>query len=180
MVNPVINALNEEPHPPKWLILIPDKDILANPQNKGIKSSVGMGISLHYIIKKIDEAFDRRCNDILTKKPGALAKIQTKIIWVRMLKRPVTTVVDEKESEILDLRNKFNSILETRLFDGDADNHHIISIEVRPEEFDFTGYLTSSGKESFWREMIRGLQKFDLDEIKLKPRQQQHHQLSNW
>ena len=87
------------------------------------------------------------------------------MVWVRMLKRPQV-----QPGSMLLLRNKFNSILEERLLDGNVDSHHIISITVNQEEFDLQGNLTSAGKLEFWCEVDRGLKNFDLDQIKLKPR----------
>ena len=46
-----------------------------------------------------------------------------------------------------------------------------MSIDVRGSEFDLAGNLTSSGKEEFWMEVTRVFKKFDLDKIKLQPRQ---------
>ena len=72
--------------------------------------------------------------------------------------------------EVFASRGKFNSILEERLQDGNAASHHIISIDVHEEGFDLTGELNSIGKESFWKEIDKGLKKFDTNEIKLLPR----------
>ena len=46
----------------------------------------------------------------------------------------------------------------------------LISITVPDNEFDLSGYLTSSGKASFWKEIDCGMKKFDEGDIKLRPR----------
>ena len=43
----------------------------------------------------------------------------------------------------------------------------LISITVPDNEFDLSGYLTSSGKASFWKEIDCGMKKFDEGDIKL-------------
>ena len=99
-----------------------------------------------------------------------------KVIWVRMLKRPDNlkhSVYSDQASPsqaAYALRGKFNSILEECLFDGKADRHQIMSIELNPQGFDLTGCPTSLGFETFWTEVFRGFTKFDKDEIKLRPR----------
>ena len=88
-----------------------------------------------------------------------------------MLKHSVEKI--KENLEIFNLRGKFNSILEERLLDGNADNHHIMSIVVSPEHFDFSGTLTDAGKAGFWLEVDKAMHHFDIGEIKLQPRKVQ-------
>ena len=143
-----------------------------------------MGSTLHYLIKQIDIFIDRRRCDLADKRPGALPPFTTKIIWVRMLKRSsqdkpknITQLPDDLKylQATHNLRGKFNSIMEERLFDGKDDDHRIISIDVQHRYFDITGNLTSAGKEDFWKEINKGFKKFDLNEIKLLPRRPIQH-----
>ena len=166
-INPLVHALNEEPHLPKYIVIVPDKDILYFLNGKNNTSAMAIGSYLHYTIKQIDMYIDRRKTDLCDKKPGAVDPDHTipKIVWVRMLQRPASN-----RKELYLLRGKSNSILEERLFDGNAESHFILSIEVQERHFDFTGDLTATGKAEFWKEVNRGLQKFDKKEITLKPR----------
>ena len=175
MIHPLVKALNENHHLPQYKIMLPDRDILTALHKSNINAALLMGSTLHYLIKQIDMFLERRKRDLLDKKPGALAKMETKVIWVRTLKRiksPGFLSVPTSDNpsplqEANSLRGKFNSILEERLFDGKQDVHRIMSIDARPEEFDIMGNLTSAGKESFWMEVIRGFKKFDKNEISL-------------
>ena len=72
--------------------------------------------------------------------------------------------------KLFDLRTKFNGILEDRILDGNKDNHYVMSIEVNPNDFDCTGYLTKDGKNTFWREVLKAFMKFDTNQISLRPR----------
>ena len=111
-----------------------------------------MGSTLHYLIRQYDMILARCKQDLIDKKPGALPERDiTRIIWVHMIKCPA--VDSEAQKEAQNLRGKFNSILEERLADQINDSHRIISIEVCPDEFDFTGYLTNYGKQEFWKEI---------------------------
>ena len=171
LVNPLIEALNENDHLPKICLILPDKDIWGIIDAKNTRASVVIRSSIHYIVKQMDMYFDHRKLDLEDKKPGALLDTENfpKIVWVHMLKRPKSLVSD---GSLFSVRGKFSSILEEHLMDGHANCHHIISIEVDLNEF-----VWPAGQSDFywqgwiWCEINRGIKKFDLDEIMLRPRQ---------
>ena len=69
--------------------------------------------------------------------------------------------------ELYALRGKFNSLLEERIYEDNKELHRIMSIDVPLSKFDFMGNLSPHGKSIFWKEIIRGFKKFDLNEITL-------------
>ena len=69
---------------------------------------------------------------------------------------------------IFSFRGRFNSILEERLLNRNAENHFIMSIEVEPNDFDIGGNFTSPGAATFWREVSKAVQKLDAGEITLR------------
>ena len=164
---PFIEALNENVRLLKYIMMIPDKDMIVAMKNRNFASSQVMGGILHYIIKKMDLLIERRCNDITEICSGALLDNHPKIVWVGMLRRGKSA--DGKKHEIFSLRRKFNSMLEERLLEA-RESHHIISIDVPTDEFDLLGNLSPSGKIKFWREIDRDMTKFDNGLITLKPR----------
>ena len=166
LVNPLVDALNDDHHLPKYVILVPDKDLFTD--SKKEQTAYAMGSNIHYVITQTDVHLERRHQDLLNKRPGALSKDFPKSIWIRMLKRPVNQL--KENAELFGLRGKFNSILEDRLLDGNAENHHIMSIEVAANHFDLAGNLTDKGKEEFWIEVDKAIKKFDRGEIPLRPR----------
>ena len=168
LLNPFIDALNANAHLPDLVLVIPDGDLLKNLKVQNNCSAMTIGASLHYLIKQMDIVTQRRKQDLNTKRPGALKVASTKFIWVRMLRRPPND--SPRKADIFALRGKFNTILEQRLLDGDAANHHIISIDVPAEDFDFSGLLTETGKRYFWKELDKGLQRFLNNDITLKLR----------
>ena len=152
------------------MIMIVDWDILTSLACHNISSSLVLGSTLHYLIKQIDTILYRRRQELLQKKPGAVSKNPTKIIWVRMLKRSNQELLSMARKAAIGLRGKFNSALEERILDGTPpESHHIMSIEVRNHEFHHSGKLTLLGKEEFWKEINRALKRFDANEISLKP-----------
>ena len=166
---PLVEVLNEKKRLPKLLLVMPDKDLIHYLINRDMSSSIVIGASLHYIIKQMDMYISRQQQGILLQKPGALMRDEfPKIIWIRMMKRP--NLKSPAAVSTFAMHGKFNSILEERLHDGNADNHFIMSIKVTSEEYDMTGNLTSTGKANFWKEVNRGLECFDKNQISLKPR----------
>ena len=168
ILHATVQAFNDRDRLPKYILMMPDWDIIVSLLKDNIESSYVMGATLHYLIKQVDILIARRCQDILEKKPGTVTDGHPYVVWVRMIKRG--TAFSSAQRKALKLRGKFNSILEERLLDGHADTHRIMSIDVPIESFDRNGNLTSSGKEDMWKEINRGIRRFDLGEIKLKPR----------
>ena len=178
MINPLISVLNEKEKLPKIILVAPDKDLFSFLHNQSFNTALVMGSTLHYIIKQMDMFIERRKQDLESKKPGALPLADwPKLIWVRMLKRPPVQM-PTKAKDAFTLRGKFNSILEERLLDGNSASRHIISIEVPIDGFDLTGELNSIGKEHFWQEIDKGLRRFNLNEITLRPRNFQYQEQS--
>ena len=164
---PFVDMLNTRPKIPKYIIVIPDKDMITNFKANKFNTTMVMGSTIHYIIRQFDILLDRRSQNLLDKKPGAVAPIEfPHIVWVRMLKRPVPLA----ESSVFALRGKFNSVLEEQLLHCKNNSHRIMSIDIRFDEFDNMGNLTKIGKANFWREVDRAMKKFEAGDIKLLPR----------
>ena len=172
-INPLVRAINQEKALPKMLLVVSDRDIVTLLYKADAASAMVIGATLHYIIKQLDMVISRYKQGLMDKKPGALLGTQyPKIIWVRMIKRPISGAVVFNNS-IYQLRGKFNSILEDTLMDGEAENHYLISIDVSESKFDITGNRRSAGKAEFWSEISKGLEKFDNDKISLRLRSYQ-------
>ena len=172
-VNPLIDALNSCNRLLKYILMMADKDLLSCLKSRNACSSITIGSSIHYIIRQTDILLDRRHQDLSSKKPGAvISEDYPYVIWVRMLKRPKELSTDT--SSAFFLRGKFNSILEERLLNDSKDERaRIMSIDVRPDEFDRQGNLTSNGKCLFWKEVDSAMKKLDTGKITLKPRPMQ-------
>ena len=145
IINPVIDALNDNNHLPRIILIVPHQDLLQGT----MKSAFVMGSSLHYIVKQLDLVTERRHQDLLHKCIGSLMENYLKTVWVRMLKRSNPDELKAIDSAF-GLRGKFNSILEERLLDGRSDEHHIMSIVVQLDHFNNVGNLTDAGKQVFW------------------------------
>ena len=157
----MIEALNERPKLPKYLIMILDADLIKITKCYKTSPSYVLGSAIHQILKKLEKAIERRKCELLEKKPGALQDNFPKVVWIRMLRRP-SKIADSHR--ILSLRGKFNQALEDNLAIA-SDKHHLMSIEIDEEDFDHWGKITQPGMITFWKELDRGLMKFDRNEI---------------
>ena len=88
IVNTLIDALNDEDHLAKYVLFIPDKDLLVGSKN----SAFMMGATMHYIVKQVDLFLERQHQDLLHKRLGALQPEFPKSIWICMLKHPVDKI----------------------------------------------------------------------------------------
>ena len=171
ILNCLVEALNERYKLAKYILVIPDKDIIAQLKSYNIGNGIVMGSAIHFLIRQFDILIERRKLDLLDKKPGAVNSdplTAPKFIWICMLKCP--SYLNNGSNLTFSLRGKFNSILQERLLDGKDDNHRIMSIDIQPDEFDLQGNLTSAGKAEFWKEVNRAMRKFDNNDITLNPR----------
>ena len=175
MINLLIDALNDNDHLPKLIIAVPNEDIITN--TKYFNSQYVMGKIIHYIVKQFDLFIKCRYQDLMDKRIGSVPLEYPKTIWIRMLKRPS---VDNLKSlnNAFSLRGKFNVVLEERLLDGDAENHHIMSIVVQDEYFYNTGELSDNGKAQFWNEVSKAISKFDIGKLTLNLRNHQNNATS--
>ena len=59
ILNPLVEALNEQHQTQKYLILVPDKALITSLKMYNIGAARVMGATLHYIIKQIDLLLER-------------------------------------------------------------------------------------------------------------------------
>ena len=86
---PLIDALNARHKLPKYILIMPDKDMIQKFLNKGFGKSAVMGACFNYLINKFEMYIQHRREDLLDKRPGAVAPDDFPLfIWTRMLKRP--------------------------------------------------------------------------------------------
>ena len=87
--NALVEALNENKKQPlpKYIIVMPNKDILAslNVWNYGVKAAIQC--NMFWLLKEITKALLHRRDTQKSRRPGAVSKDPTRIIWVKMLTR---------------------------------------------------------------------------------------------
>ena len=171
--NSLVKGLNEVPHLPKYLLVIPDMDILEDItkyHNFGFKQIIKH--ELKWLIPQLNHYLATRRENLKSTRIGSVSSEPTRIIWVKMLARPLSS--NNELIKILKLRRKFNETLEDLL--AHEKYTHIMSIVELSEEkyFTYSGHLTELGKTNFWCELIATLKRFDYHDDELIPLKLQH------
>ena len=160
--NSVIKALNENLKLPRFIIVVPGRDILRRAAFYKFGASLVIGDNVEWLIDNITRVVETRKSDLRDRKPGVVTSSEPKLIWIKMLYRP-------GKERLQKLRTKYNEILEENLA-----NHRFCYIidpdkGLTNEDFDMSNQLTATGKIAFWQYLDDQLKKFDRQEIELKP-----------
>ena len=156
IINALIKKLNETQHLPRMLVIIPDGDLLHSYDHFEYGTSTVIGRCIDGLITQIDAEIDGKKNALKYKRPGVISLLEPKIIWVRMLNRPGV-------NKILNLREKFNAILEQCLAESRTGYIMDPSAELLQRNmFDRRNNITHEGWVIYWRHINMKLKQFDL------------------
>ena len=170
MINSLLQAVKERKRLPKYLIIIMDRDIIHDLSDvlDPIAHLVLAEIT-RWFVRQIDSIMRRKRLDFLEKKPGAFTGfLSTKVIYVRMLRRIGSFNSGSKTAGVMELRPKFNDVLNDELAKL---NQYILTINScnTYDHFDRYGNLSPKGKECFWWELDDLIERFNIDKVKLLP-----------
>ena len=168
-VNSVIEGLNSKYKLPRYVMLLPDKDLIVNLNyfQYGVKDLYTD--CLTWVVNQLDRHFAARREDLKHSKPGAVSAVtEPRIIWLAMITRP-KIVNDRKIAEILTMRSKFNRVLEDVL--ANFRLHHLMYLDgtFGEHHFDRMGELTANGRVAMWKEINQQIHLFDERKIELRP-----------
>ena len=167
ILNALIEGLNNRHRLPRLVVFIMDRDFISHINYFSFRVTEVMETVFHWLAREVNKLIRRRKADLFDIKPGAILLDQTKIVWVKMIKRPYMDPQFQKFDSTFALRNKFNNAIKTVLADLKPINY-ILNIKVDERDFYPTGGLTEQGQRSFWREIDECLSLFDQDKINLK------------
>ena len=159
--------MNSRKRLPKYIVLLLDKDFIINNNYYNYGASQVFESLLHWLAKQIHIKLCQQKLDLFNKKPGALLIEDTKVIWVKMIKRPYGCM--QEFDRIFALHNRFNNALENVLSVMTLQNY-LLSIKVEEADFHINSELSEAGQANFWKEIDNCLKLFDLDKINLKPK----------
>ena len=168
ILNSFIEGLNNNLKLPKYVIFVPDKDLVENHDHFDFGAQTIFDMTLESLFKKVNMAITRRREDMFYKRPGSLASyFEQRVIWLKIINRPTTG--DKKMREKMILREKFNNTLETQF--PKEKQMFIMNIDAFESDdaqflFTATNELTSDGYVTFWSEVTK-MMKFEYDEISL-------------
>ena len=107
-LNSMIEAMNRKKHPhlPKYILMMPDKDLLQNTKipKTGIKAF--LRIIMQWWVTQTFRALNNRRENLKSKHTGAVSADPTQVIWIKMFPRPIS--VNEDLIKVLKIRRKFN------------------------------------------------------------------------
>ena len=89
IVNVVLQQMNKTVKLPKYLIVIPDKDLAVYADMFEYGAVSCMKDLLKFVVKEINKYIDARFEDLYRKKPGSVRKGEPKVIWVKIVDRIV-------------------------------------------------------------------------------------------
>ena len=172
IINALIEGLNTFGHLPKYLIVIPDLDVIKDVKEFDYGVFKALSAIMNWLTRQIDIAIRRKRLQLMEKKPGAVKNSDPTIIYVNAIHRVEFFRPGSKLEAYCSIRTKFNDILNAC---AARQEQHILTIRscFTLDHFDQWGKLTTKGKSSFWIELDDLMERFEKREIKLLPRPMQ-------
>ena len=168
IINPLVDALNSAVRLPRFVIVIPDWDILRDMKLMRFGVSYMSGCSLNWLCQQMDTLFTARKQDLFDKRRGSVLDYEPLFVWVQIIQRP-------GRCDEMKVRGKFNIALNNTLLY--YKNHYIVDIKVDQSLFDRGNNLLPQGKIQFWRMLDAKLKAFDEHKVDLRPVQYKPKQI---
>ena len=161
----MVKALNDAKKLPRFVVVIPDWDILKYADHNTYGIDKVLNRVLIWMLMNMSRAVDMRKDQLYRVKHGAVTAAEPKFIWVKMLQRMPSS------DKVLMVRSKFNWMLETLLVDR---KHHYV-IDINPilwdhEYFNNLNDLNNDGLILFWKEIDECIHLFDKHKLSLRLR----------
>ena len=159
LVNALIEALNESTYLPKYIIVIPDWDILRFIKHYDSGITVMTGKIINWLTNQMIRAVDTRRDDLMRAHHGAVAPGEPKFVWVKMFNQ-VNALGD-----IFVVCNCYNRAMEDIIAAKKA--HFTIDVNNALQDavyFTRLNELNDDGKHRFWLEVNDKLQQLDEQE----------------
>ena len=174
ILNALCKAFNEVIRLPRYIIVTPDWDILKLIKYVGFGISGIIGHCLHWLLLEFDRIIECRKDAIRRRRPSAVSPFKPKVIWVKMLDRPLS-----QPDRIFTVRSKFNSILEDVV--KSKRNHYVITFDRLANDdrnFLSNNMLSARGEKLFWLNLDRKIEALDYEKFALveqpRPNQDEH------
>ena len=107
-LNSVIEGLNSKYKLPRYVLILPDKDLIENLNYFQYRVTELFETCLTWVIRQLDRVFTVRREALKLSKPGAVSSVsEPRVIWVAMITRPKINS-DKRMGAIWSLRLKFN------------------------------------------------------------------------
>ena len=114
-LNEIIKTMNDSEHMPlpKFLLIMPDKDLVEAVHHGGFECKLIFEKILHWLMTSVEAAIHVRIEDLQSKKGGVLLDTRRfpKVIWFPMLTRPF--INDSTKGLIFVQCAMFNAVLKS-------------------------------------------------------------------
>ena len=168
LVNCLVKALNDNSTLPRFIIVIPEVDLLSffsyYEETSHAELETFSRIGLKWILNQFDRVLSIKKEELRKLQAGSITSSEPKIIWVTSLNRPSDTREDDRSKKI------YNTNLENLIFDRYG--HYIMHVNNKlddSEYFNALNSLNARGKRRFWQSVDDNLEKFDFHRISLCP-----------
>ena len=162
--NAVVKALNDFNKMPRFIVMIPNKDIFNGILEYKLDADIQKPakMALEWITNNMSKAITAKTEFLMEGKPSSITAYEPKVIWVKA----IHLAVEVEEQSLIET---FNSTLE-EILAGKA-NHYIIDVnEALNDVSYFSGSaLNGFGSVKFWKEIDRQICAFDKRKMSLGP-----------
>ena len=160
MVNSLVHTLNENNKMPKYILVIPDSNVVNYVWKYKTGTSLMSGTAIDWIASQMANAVLCKKEFLRKIKPGAVVHFKPKFIWIKMLDVPS---IDGS------ITHKFNTCLDEVLVT--KDNHYIIDVnaELFDQAYFSRGELNGFGRVHFWKEVDNNIEEFNYKRKSLLP-----------
>ena len=156
MVNSLIQAMNENPSIlPKYLVMIPDDQMIAVLRHTGFGVSLMMGKCVYWLIEQTLQIINNRKEALTRIKLGAVTPGEPRILWVRLLEKP-------GQDNFTVTKSKFDIILEQAVCQSNAGIVLTASDGICRHWFDVNNNFTHEGRISYWRHFSDQVKNLDF------------------
>ena len=150
--NQLVNGLNNNDWLPKYIIILPDHDMIEEARFGGFGCKTVFEHSINWLTKAVQDEIDLRRKDISKKKPGALPPADEPVtIWIPMLICPF--IHHTTKGYVFAQSHTFNEVLKGIVSKFDNMVYCNPDIPENRDFFDLTGAITNKGKSYLWREL---------------------------
>ena len=172
ILNSFTEGLNNIHRMPKYVIIMPENDIL-NGLNYSNQLISNIEAQVKWLIENVGKVIQRRRQDLKEERPGAIgSSFEPMVVWVKMIKRPQADTDNRNFWKAWGSCEAFNEILEENLV---CERYmyimEITSLNDDPMHyFKPHGVLSANGMEQFWKELDYKMKKFNRKQIDLHPK----------
>ena len=176
ILNKLIEALNENEHLPKFIIFMPDKDLISDLKSFDYGATKNLENITNWLMRQCDITIQRKRLQMSEKKPGAIWGNSPTIIYMTMVHRIERFPHGSRMAGFCSIRPKFNDIINEC---ASRNGHKVLHISTCNtfNNFDRMGNLTPQGKSSLWHEIDDAIERYEdpSDSTTLNPMTPRKH-----